>query len=588
MPRLSTSSLIPSQVPDFVRSEYPTFVAFVEAYYEYLDTQGIDLKTLKDLDITLDTFIGYFKKELAHNLPKDLSVDEKFVLQHIKDEYLAKGSEASFKLLFKLLYDETISLKYPATQMLRASDGRWRQDRSIFIKITTGTPDLVENKRVTVVQDRGSFNIQLLRQEVIEINVDGVIQNSDDTYEFFTDGNFNQLFVGDSITYSDTFVGEIVSTTSSVQIVDGGSGFTAGQLFELKPNLSIKSIVKITRVDSTGVILAAEFVKFGIDYITNFSIQINPQSDLLHPDIAGPTSFLIGSGTIALTDSLSGNSEQGIINNWNYNYFDVIDDFITAWTASTVLSLNDEVQTSNRLYRVSTAGTTHASTAPTHTSGSASNGSVTLLYLGVYTSNYVDETYAGEILSQFSSNVNAGYTSFADNATLTITLGPEAKYPGYYYSNSGFISDAIFIQDSLYYQAFSYVINSTKKLEIYKNAVKNMLHPIGMKLFSEFEISNEFDISIELESMVQVLLLSLQDTATATDLKTFVFSKLVEGTNQATVTDLYASSFGKFLTETTSVTTDGYLALNPYSSGGYFAITPIIYDNTVDVVFATE
>ena len=65
MPRLSTSSLIPSQVPDFVRSEYPTFVAFVEAYYEYLDTQGIDLKTLKDLDITLDTFIGYFKKELA-------------------------------------------------------------------------------------------------------------------------------------------------------------------------------------------------------------------------------------------------------------------------------------------------------------------------------------------------------------------------------------------------------------------------------------------------------------------------------------------------------------------------------------------
>ena len=32
-----TSLLVPSQLPEFVRDEYPTFVTFLEAYYEFLE-----------------------------------------------------------------------------------------------------------------------------------------------------------------------------------------------------------------------------------------------------------------------------------------------------------------------------------------------------------------------------------------------------------------------------------------------------------------------------------------------------------------------------------------------------------------------
>ena len=56
--------------------------------------------------------------------------------------------------------------------------------------------------------------------------------------------------------------------------------------------------------------------------------------------------------------------------------------FGTQWTASTALTLNQQVYFSNRLYTVTAAGTTHASTTPTHTSGSVTNGTATLTYAG--------------------------------------------------------------------------------------------------------------------------------------------------------------------------------------------------------------
>ena len=103
--RVALKNLSAQQLPEFVRAEYPTFVAFVEAYYEYLDNQGVDLKEVRDIDTTLEDYIKFFKAELAHNYPI-VSTDtttERFLLKHIKEQYLAKGSESSYKLLFRLL-----------------------------------------------------------------------------------------------------------------------------------------------------------------------------------------------------------------------------------------------------------------------------------------------------------------------------------------------------------------------------------------------------------------------------------------------------------------------------------------------------
>jgi hypothetical protein len=608
--RINTSSLIPNQLPDFVRSDYPTFIAFVEAYYEYLDNQGVDLKSLRDLDTTIDSFIQYFKRELAINLPAEITVDERFLLQHIKDQYLAKGSEGSFKLLFRLLYNKNVTVNYPGRQMLRASDGRWQQDVSIFVNVTLGDPADIDGKLVDVVKPNKTFKLLIDRRQYVEVEIARVVQLSADTFEFFIDRKyFGEIEVGDEIRYKQLFVGKIVSTTSKLQISQAGEGFTPGQLFELKTGSGVRSIVKVTRVGANGEILSAEFIKFGIGYTTDFSVSVNATNDYYtSTNEALLTSTLITSGNIAITDVTRGFGEQGYVNTVNYAY-DVISGVVSPpW----------------------------------------------------------DGSYAGEVIREFSAQASQGVVvSSLQDAIFKVSLGSLAKYPGYYSTNDGFLDDAIYIQDSRYYQAFSYVLKLDERLDSYKTAVKTMVHPAGTALFGEFEIQNNFDISVELESLVKSLALQRTDSITSTDsISTLAISKALSeesvilevltqiiskaltdsveptdtnwthlttkavtstlntptdtdwthltgkalATSLSTPTDSLIQDLSKALTDSSpileslvqsttkylednsvgTITTEGYVAKNPYSEGNYFAVTPIIYDNTIDATFDVE
>jgi hypothetical protein len=131
-----TSLLINSQVPEFVREEHPTFIAFLEAYYEYLETQqGTDdndllnkskeLRYISDVDSSITDFEANFFNTYASLVPQDVQVDKSILLKHLLPLYLAKGNEKSFKLLFRLLYNEELEILQPKTNILRASDGKW-------------------------------------------------------------------------------------------------------------------------------------------------------------------------------------------------------------------------------------------------------------------------------------------------------------------------------------------------------------------------------------------------------------------------------------------------------------------------------
>ena len=70
-----------------------------------------------------------------------------------------------------------------------------------------------------------------------------------------------------------------------------------------------------------------------------------------------------------------------------YDYTDMPDIVIgTEWTESTVVNIGDQLFYSNRLYTVSETGTTDASTAPIHVTGSTTNGTAILDYVGTHAS----------------------------------------------------------------------------------------------------------------------------------------------------------------------------------------------------------
>jgi hypothetical protein len=59
-------------------------------------------------------------------------------------------------------------------------------------------------------------------------------------------------------------------------------------------------------------------------------------------------------------------------------------------------------------------------------------------------------------------------------------------YPGRYLNDDGFLSSYNFLQDRDYYQNFSYVLRLKKSIANYRKAIKDLVHPAGMKLFGQY------------------------------------------------------------------------------------------------------
>ena len=100
----------------------------------------------------------------------------------------------------------------------------------------------------------------------------------------------------------------------------------------------------------------------------------------------------------------------------------------TAWAANASVTLNQELfvsdSNSNRRYVVSVAGTTSSSTAPTHIIGSASNGTATLVFVGILATATV--TVGLGISHVNITNPGTGYTGLP-----TITVANNGTRAGY-------------------------------------------------------------------------------------------------------------------------------------------------------------
>jgi len=139
------SLLINRQVPEFVREEYPVFISFLEAYYEFLEnkqgtkkndllTKAKELKDISDVDISIEDFEEQFLNTYASYLPKDSQVDKALLIKNVLPLYLAKGNEKSFKLLFRMLFNDEVDIILPKNNVLKASDGKWTVDNILRIE----------------------------------------------------------------------------------------------------------------------------------------------------------------------------------------------------------------------------------------------------------------------------------------------------------------------------------------------------------------------------------------------------------------------------------------------------------------------
>lgn len=146
-----TSLLVNRQVPEYVRDEYPLFISFLEAYYEFLENvQGTqkndllkkakDLRYVSDVGYSIDTFEEQFFNMYASLFPKDVQVNKEILIKNALPFYLSKGSEKAFKFLFRMLFNDEVEIIQPKNNILRASDGKWIIDN--ILKIETDVRSL--------------------------------------------------------------------------------------------------------------------------------------------------------------------------------------------------------------------------------------------------------------------------------------------------------------------------------------------------------------------------------------------------------------------------------------------------------------
>lgn len=64
-------------------------------------------------------------------------------------------------------------------------------------------------------------------------------------------------------------------------------------------------------------------------------------------------------------------------------------------------------------------------------------------------------------------------------------------YPGRYINDDGHLSSYNFIQNKNYYQNYSYVVKIDESVNKYRKALRDLTHPLGMKLFGEYNVIDQ-------------------------------------------------------------------------------------------------
>ena len=226
---------IASQFPSFYKSDGPNFIAFVEAYYEWMESSNNPLYHSRrlleyaDIDETADQFIKYFKNTYINSLPESIAGDKRLLMKHILDLYRAKGTDRSIKLLFRLLFDESIDLYIPGDYLLKPSDGEWK--KRYYIETTSSpylndiTGKLIRNSSGSSTAVVENYTVKKINQKTINI-----------LYLSSLSGEFKygeKILCADipELTLSNAPL--IVGSMTTIAVENGGFDFSIGDLLSV-------------------------------------------------------------------------------------------------------------------------------------------------------------------------------------------------------------------------------------------------------------------------------------------------------------------------------------------------------------------
>jgi len=511
-----------------------------------------DLLNFRDPDKVISNFLTKFRNEFLNTLPESLNnnIDKRKLIKNIKSLYRAKGTNRGHELFFRLLFGLESEIFYPREQMLRVSDGKWDTKKILRAIGTIGnTSNLIgrsiqgETSDATAIVEN-VFKFQIGANEITEfiLNEETII-GSFQTSEVIrgTATNDDDIFIKATVTGLPSVIsvsngGSLYNETDTVDVTGGGQGAIVqvndigrGGITEIIVNdggsgYEIGDDINFTNTDTGGGSATAKVSVVNGGFTQETSTSTTDDHIILEDETTRGDPY---SGNKIVQESGSGDiTDVRIISNGN-NYLSLpsvtVDD--TNGSGADVFAYGSEIGKVLSLRIVEYGAGYEASptpptlSLPSYLIISNLSGSFTIgeTVTGIDTSSTaVTATVVSYDADTGVLKVSSPSGTFAENSSLTadggatatvekndlstasVTVGAVIDTDGTYINQDGHVSeDSMRIQDSLYYQDFSYVIKVGRTINDWRDSFKKTVHSAGFYFTGQVDIATVVSAEIK-------------------------------------------------------------------------------------------
>ena len=424
---------INSQFPAYYRENYPAFVEFVRMYYSWLQQAGNAvgearrLDDYKDVDLTKDEYLLYFKDKYLPFLKFVTETDKRTIIKHVLDLYRSKGTERGIDLFFKLVYGAPADVYYPSTDLFRLSDNQWIKKSYLEVSYNGSLRQFVGKKVVGTKTGATAFVEQYVVKKV----------GPKYSYLLYISSLAGDFETGENVKFDglgSDFYPRIVGSLTSLQVTEAGAGFEVGDLVNLSSESGGRGgIARVANVYNTTGLVEFTLVDGGWGYSEFANVYVSEKNlsvSNIVPDFTlnnvsavryNKTPYFSLEGVYQPLARLDG----AVVGNSVSIEFAAISNSVTltsyyanASVISTVrvLTVSSSNASSGNLFVYLTSGNSQINThfwSPSNT-------------YRVDVSNYVDQTATGNVVGS-----NTTITAYFSNATAQFAKGQSLYQTSY-------------------------------------------------------------------------------------------------------------------------------------------------------------
>ena len=511
------------------------------------------------IDKFLDNFRDAFLDGIVDNLTD--GVNKRKLIKNIRDLYISKGTRKGHELFFRLLFNDDAVISYPNENMLRNSDGIWTTRRIMRVQVTAGDVSELIGQIVTGQTSTATaipvstIGVREAFTDIVEIEIDADSQTGTFVEGETVKGISSVSDQDVSFTVYSILAGVDVSNS------DEGQYYTAGQAINISSAGSQSATARINTVGTGSVddILIDDVgSNFAVNDVINFdnsgtdgqgiSAVVQVVGGAVAPEAGDVAAYGMSltdhivledatqieandtyHGTkIVLEDATFGNAPGSNVNErGSITDIRLITGGFGYTKLPTITSITSGSGSGAKLLPISTSGIGavkdveitntgfNYSSAPTFSAfrhavlrditGTFNIGDALTSHSGTITA--FDS--ARQILSiNTTANLVTGNTvttagasatiAQIDTPTITPQVGTIAITSGEFLGERGKISsDVMRVQDSFYYQDYSYVVKVGESINTWRNAIKRTVHPAGWAVFGEVSIVSKVTAGIQ-------------------------------------------------------------------------------------------